>query len=262
MVWDSFDAEKFETWFNTPPGQFALEQEVALMDSLISAWPRRKRKLLEVGCGTGLFIDHLYRCGFDITGVDRSPVMLESARKRLGNRAALHLGNGERLPFNDNEFDFTLLWTVLEFCDNPQEVIREAARVSAGGILVGFLNRHSIYYFTHGRMWPWASSSTLRSARWFSPSEVRKMIKKESGYSPAVTRSVLPGPLWSWKDKTPWKQLNGIIYPPYFGAFTACRVDFRNRRPLNPLHAWKHVPSAASRAKREELKPECFRDAE
>ncbi len=54
MVWDGFDAEKYETWFKTPAGQFALEQEFGLMDHLISGWPRRKRKLLEVGCGTGL----------------------------------------------------------------------------------------------------------------------------------------------------------------------------------------------------------------
>ncbi|WP_320171434.1 methyltransferase domain-containing protein [Maridesulfovibrio sp.] len=262
MVWNGVDAEKFDTWFKTPEGGFALEQEVLIMDSLISAWPRRKRKLLEIGCGTGLFLDHLYRCGFDITGVDRSPVMLEAARKRLGNRASLHLCNGESLPFDDNEFDFTLLWTVLEFCSDPVAMLSEAARVSAGGLLVGFLNRHSIYFFTHGRMWAWASPSTLRSAHWYSPSEMRRMIKDGSGYSPAAIRSVLPGPMWSWKDRTPWKQLNGIIYPPYFGAFTACRVDFSNRRPMNPLHAWKHIPPVATMAKSKQLKPECFHDSE
>lgn len=262
MVWNGFDAEKFEMWFKTPTGQFALEQEAGLMDNLISAWPRRKRKLLEVGCGTGLFLDHLYRGGFDITGVDRSPIMLESARRRLGNRASLYLCNGENLPFEENEFDFTLLWTVLEFSADPEAMLREAARVSAGGVLVGFLNRHSIYFFTHGRMWPWASPSTLRSAHWFSPSEMRRMIKKNCGYSPSITRSVLPGPMWSWKMKSPWKQLNGIIYPPYFGAFTACRVDFHHRRPMNPLYAWKQMPSAVTSTKRKELKPECFRDSE
>lgn len=262
MVWDGFDAEKFETWFKTPVGLFALDQEVKLMDHLISGWPRRKRKLLEVGCGTGLFLDHLYRCGFDITGVDRSSVMLDAADKRLGKRASLYLCNGEILPFDDNEFDFTVLWTVLEFCSDPQAMLQEAARVSAGGILVGFLNRHSIYFFTHGRMWPWASPSTLRQARWFSPSEMGKMINNETGYRAVLTRSVLPGPMWSWKKQTPWKQLNGFVYPPYLGAFTGCRVDFRNRTPMNPLHAWKQMPSAASSTKRKSLKPECFRDSE
>ncbi|CCO22980.1 class I SAM-dependent methyltransferase [Maridesulfovibrio hydrothermalis] len=262
MVWDGFDAEKFDEWFKTPAGRFALEQEVNLMDHLISGWPRRKRKLLEVGCGTGLFLEHLYRCGFDISGVDHSPVMLEAARKRLGKRASLYLCNGEILPFDDNEFDFTVLWTVLEFCSDPDAMLSEAARVSAGGVLVGFLNRHSIYFLTHGKMWTWASESTLRKAKWFSPSEMSRAIKEGTGYKPVVTRSVLPGPMWSWKKQVPWKQLNGFVYPPYVGAFTGCRVDFSNRRPLNPLHAWKHMPSAVSSAKRKALKQECFRDTE
>ncbi|WP_319763191.1 class I SAM-dependent methyltransferase [Maridesulfovibrio sp.] len=261
MVWDGFDAEKYDTWYKTSAGKFALEQEVRLMDYLISGWPRRKRKMLEIGCGTGLLLDHLYRCGFDVSGVDHSPVMLSAAQKRLGNRASLYLCNGEHLPFTDNEFDFTVLWTVLEFCTDPAEMLREAARVSAGGILIGFLNRHSIYFFTHGRMWPWASPSTLREAHWFSPSEMRLTVKKTTDFKPAMIRSVLPGPMWSWKKKTPLKQLNGIIYPPYFGAFTGCRVDFSNRRPMNPLHAWKNMPKAVSSTERKTLKPECFRDS-
>ncbi len=242
MVWDGFDAEQFDKWFRTPEGKFALDQELRIMDHMISAWPRRKSKLLEIGCGTGIFLEHLYRCGFDVTGIDHSPVMLQAARKRMGNKASLHLCNGERLAFDDKEFDFTVLWTVLEFSDDPDAMLKEAARVSAGGVLVGFLNRHSIYFLTHGRMWPWASTSTLRKARWFSLPQMHRKIIRASGFIPKSTRSVLPGPMWSWKDASPWKQINGIIYPPFFGAFTASRVDFIGRKPLTPLPAWKTAP--------------------
>ncbi|WP_291330253.1 methyltransferase domain-containing protein [Desulfovibrio sp. UCD-KL4C] len=259
MTWDGSDVEKFDTWFRTPEGRFALEQEVNLMDHLISSWPRRKRKLLEIGCGTGIFLEHLYRSGFDVTGVDKSSVMLDGAVERLGKRASLYQCNGEILPFDDNEFDFTVLWTVLEFCSDPEALITEAARVSAGGILVGFLNRHSIYYFTHGKMWPWASANTLRMSHWFSPSEMRGALYGGTGYKPTITRSVLPGPMWSWKTKVPWKYLNGFVYPPYVGAFTGCRVDFCNRIPLNPLHAWKSSSAGMSSSKRKDLKPECYR---
>jgi SAM-dependent methyltransferase len=242
MVWDGFDAEKYEKWFRTPEGKFALEQEIRIMDHMISVWPRRKSKLLEIGCGTGIFLDHLYRCGFDVSGIDHSPVMLQAARKRMGNKASLHLCNGERLAFDDNEFDFTVLWTVLEFCSDPVAMLKEAARVSAGGVLIGFLNRHSIYFLTHGRMWPWASNGTLRQANWFSLPGMNRLISKSTGCRSRSTRSVLPGPMWSWKETSPWKQLNGFIYPPIVGAFTVTRVDFVSRRPLTPIHAWKTAP--------------------
>lgn len=241
MVWNGFDAEQYEKWFRSPEGKFALEQELRIMDHMISIWPRRKSKLLEIGCGTGIFLEHLYHCGFDVSGVDCAPAMLQAARKRMGNKASLHLCNGELLAFDDNEFDFTVLWTVLEFCSDPEAMLKEAARVSAGGILVGFLNRHSIYFLTHGRMWPWASTSTLREANWFSLPQMHHVIHSATGFRPTM-RSVLPGPQRTWKESSPWKQLNGYIYPPFIGSFTAARVDFLKRKPLTPIHVWKTAP--------------------
>ena len=37
----------------------------------------------------------------------------------LGDRAHLHLGEADHLPFDDREFDYTSLMTVLEFVDDP-----------------------------------------------------------------------------------------------------------------------------------------------
>jgi len=43
-------------------------------------------RVADLGCGTGLFLEALYRPGRQLIGVDRSPAMLAQARARLGRR--------------------------------------------------------------------------------------------------------------------------------------------------------------------------------
>lgn len=239
----NWDALSYERWFETPAGRFALEQERRLLEGVVAGWPRRCKTLLEVGCGTGIFLELLYHTGFDVTGVDRSQAMVDAARERLGKRAEIRVANGESLPFEDKEFDYVVLWTVLEFCDDPMAVLREAARVASRGVLIGFLNRQSLYYLSHGRGWGGRRESTLRNARWFSYWEMRRMAETAMGRPPSLSRSVLPGPSWTWRDRTPWKYLNCMLCMPLFGAFTAMRIDFVDEKPLTPVGTLKIEPA-------------------
>lgn len=233
-----WDPERYEAWFGTPEGQFALDREAQLLQSVLAGWPRRGHKLLEIGCGTGLFLEMLYQMGFDVTGVDSSPEMIMAARTRFKNRAQLHLADGELLPFSDNEFDYAFLWSVLEFTDDPAAMLAEAARIAAKGILVGFLNKNSLYYSMNVK----GSGGTLDGGHWHTWCEVQDLIQDTTGFRPTLSRSVLPGPLQMWCRNAFCKKLNSFLLPPFVGAFTAVRVDFVNMKPLNPLFVWKAEP--------------------
>ncbi|MBU1249448.1 MAG: methyltransferase domain-containing protein [Proteobacteria bacterium] len=228
MTWD---AEKYENWFASDRGQAALFSERRLLDLMVAGWPRRGTKLLEVGCGTGLFLESLWQMGFDVTGVDLSPGMVKAARSRFGNRAEISVGNGECLPFSSGEFDYVVLWTVLEFCADPGAMLREAARIAEQGVLVGFLNRWSFYYHSHGN----APQKTLGQGRWYSWPQMKRMISVNVERAPETARSVLPGPVTTWRNDQPYRFINSRCIPPWFGAFTAARVDFKNERPLTPI---------------------------
>lgn len=234
-----WDPDRYEQWFDTPHGQFALEREVQLLQSVLAGWPRRGRKLLEIGCGTGLFLEHLYQMGFDVSGIDSGPDMIMAARQRFGNRAELFHGDGELLPFTDNEFDYAFLWSVLEFTDDPAAMLTEAARVAEKGLLIGFLNRNSLYYTMNVK----DSGGRLAGGHWFTWCEMQDLVKESTGFRPTLSRSVLPGPMNTWKTTGLGRRINSIIYPPFLGAFTAVRVDFVNMKPLNPLFAWKTEPA-------------------
>ncbi len=235
MIWDP---EQYEQWFSTPEGQFALDREVRLLQAVLAGWPRRGHKLLEIGCGTGLFLEMLYQMGLDVTGIDNSPEMIMVARKRLANRAELQLCNGELMPFADNEFDYSFLWSVLEFTEDPNAMLAEAARVAEKGLLIGFLNKNSLYYTMNVRK----SGGTLSKANWYTWCEIQDLIKQSTGFTPTIARSVLPGPSQLWCKSGLCNKINSWLYPPFAGAFSAVRVDFVNMKPLNPLFVWKRAP--------------------
>ncbi len=235
MYWD---AERYESWFDTDEGRFALEREARLLQAVVAGWPRRRKRLLEIGCGTGLFLEMLWQMGFDVTGVDKSASMIEAARQRFGHRASLHQGDGSHLPFEDDSFEYVFLWSVLEFCDDPRGMLREAARVAEKGVIVGFLNKASLYYWRNVRK----SAGTMSRAKLLSWFELRHMAWRVTGFHPVIAHSVLPGPVSTWKDTFPWKHVNDRFYPPWLGAFSAMRIDFEDAAPLTPLFAWRSEP--------------------
>jgi len=69
------------------------------------------RRLLDVGCGTGSGLAPMIDRGYDVTGVDVSPRMLQVARDKLGPDVTLIAEDMRRLP-SLGEFD--LVWSL---CD-------------------------------------------------------------------------------------------------------------------------------------------------
>ncbi len=238
----NWDALRYEQWFATPEGRFALGAERRLLDSVVAEWPRRNQRALEIGCGTGLFQQILFDDGFSVAGLDKSPEMIAAARRRLGPGAELYVADGSCLPFADNEFDFCVLWTVLEFCREPAQVLAEAARVAAKGLLIGFLTRPSAYWLARGCPWPWNRGRSLAQARWFTWPEMRAMALVQTGKTPARTRSALLGPPCTWRVEQPWKALNTLVLPPPLGAICAMRIDFVDYQPLTPIYSWSTEP--------------------
>ncbi len=219
-MWDDRDTvRRYEEWFDTRAGAFALSAERRLVEFLVSGWPRRGSTFLDVGCGPGLMLEMLYESGFDVTGLDASPAMLAAAHARMDGRAELQVGNAEHLPYDDNHFDYVSLLTVLEFVDDPQLALAEACRVAARGVVVTMLNRWSLYYLSHGKR------GALRKAHWYTPVALRAMLRKAADKRPFTMRSVLPGPFVTWREAMPWGQLNSMLLPYGLGSYMGVRVD-------------------------------------
>jgi ubiquinone/menaquinone biosynthesis C-methylase UbiE len=240
MQWNRESAARYDNWAGSTRGSFALQQEKKLLQSVIAPWPRRKQKLVDIGCGTGTFLEFFWSCGFDLTGMDKSPDMLARAREKIGHRADLHLGSAEHLPFEDREFDYASLMTVLEFVEDPGLALREAARVARKGLLISFLNRTSLYRLSVRLE---KKKSSLSEVRWFTWPEMRALILKNLSPGVIEARSILLGPPCTWNFVPVIRYLNSTPVFPWMGAFTTVRVDLTAPRAQTPLMAWNTEPT-------------------
>lgn len=106
-----------------------------------------QQTILVSGIGTGLDIPHLPK-GPRYIGIDLTPAMMRRARQRAGQRddILLHCGDVMRLPYADRQFDTVLMHLILAVVPDPQQALREAARVVREGgrilILDKFLRQH------------------------------------------------------------------------------------------------------------------------
>ena len=72
--------EKYDMWFETPMGRLVREYESRLL--LGVARPGQGEKILDVGCGTGVFTADLLAAGSRVTGLELSLPMLRRAGKK------------------------------------------------------------------------------------------------------------------------------------------------------------------------------------
>jgi ubiquinone/menaquinone biosynthesis C-methylase UbiE len=98
---------------------------------LIAALPE-KGELLDIGCGTGLFVEKYIRHGGKAAGLDISRKMVEQARRRCPG-CEFTVGNGENLPFCDHSFDSVSSLLVFSYVKQPESMLREAYRVLRPG---------------------------------------------------------------------------------------------------------------------------------
>jgi len=103
---------------------------------LVSRLPRDGGHVLDVATGTGLVAAELVPRGFRVTGVDQSPEMLASARRRFGERVELVEASAEALPFDDASFDHLTVTYLLRYVEDPAATLVELARaVRPGGVV-------------------------------------------------------------------------------------------------------------------------------
>lgn len=89
-------------------------------------------RVLEVGCGSGVFLREVVDRGAHAVGLDASAAMIELARARVP-AAELHLGDLQFLPFRDDAFDAVAGFNAFFFAADMVAALREAGRVARAG---------------------------------------------------------------------------------------------------------------------------------
>lgn len=118
---------------------------------LDAAGERSQGRILENGCGIGLYLERLAAGSTTAVGLE-----VDLARAREARQRAPHVigGAGEALPFHDECFNLILSNEVLEHVQDDRASVREMVRtLKRGGRLVVFTPNRGYPFETHGIYW-------------------------------------------------------------------------------------------------------------
>ncbi|WP_430465272.1 class I SAM-dependent methyltransferase [Tabrizicola sp.] len=106
-------------------------------DAVLAALdPEPSLRLLDVGCGAGLFAQLAAGSGAVVCGIDAAGPMLDIAADRVP-AGEFQKGDLEALPYPDRDFDVVTGFNAFQFAANPSRALAEAARVvRPGGTVV------------------------------------------------------------------------------------------------------------------------------
>jgi ubiquinone/menaquinone biosynthesis C-methylase UbiE len=147
----------------------------------VRAWLERQftpdDKVLELGCGTGIFAAMIAGQVGRVTATDLSGEMLKRAAQRLGEYENVEVRQEDacRTSFADDSFSAVLAVNLLHHAHEPKAVLRECRRVlTPGGRLV------VIDCIGHGRsLWAWIRASLGRLCRRGQPQEEHRHFSAE-----------------------------------------------------------------------------------
>ena len=126
---------------------------------LQAAGGRIKGRILENGCGVGMYVAHLAPFGGKVTGLEYD--FERAARARVNSQNILNAA-GEFLPLPSSTFDLILSHEVIEHVQDDRAAIREMVRTlrspdpasgKPGGRVVIFCPNRGYPFETHGIYW-------------------------------------------------------------------------------------------------------------
>lgn len=143
MVTNTEVVKDYERWFLSPVGMYVDEKE---KDLLINSMRfKRGERVLEIGCGTGRYVEYLTELELDVVGVEPVQEMARKAiQKSVIKKEQIIIGPYEKIPVGDNSFENVIFMHSFAFSLDKVKVIKEAYRIASKKIGIGFLNKHSL----------------------------------------------------------------------------------------------------------------------
>ena len=137
--------------------------------------PGDGRRLLDVGCGSGEFLQRMRTNGWQVTGVEPDPVAAARAR---GSGLEVHDGLLEDAAFPAEAFDAIVLSHVVEHVHDPTRLLHECQRVlRPGGVLVVMTpNLESVGHRRFGA--DWRGLEPPRHLHLFSSRSLRTCVQR------------------------------------------------------------------------------------
>lgn len=144
------------------------EIEISVLKQYIT---NDQTRVLELGCGTGIFLEHFQNTAIDLHGLDYTFGMLQVAKSTLKTQnIQLLQGDAQNLPYSNQSFDIVYSLKVLAHLPQLEQALSEVQRIlrPQGFAILEFYNRHSLRHLSHRSDY---------YHRWSSPGEIEQMLQ-------------------------------------------------------------------------------------
>jgi SAM-dependent methyltransferase len=169
--------------------RFGQDRRLAMIDRYA---PLAGRRILDAGCGVGMYVRAFRRFSDDVYGIDVDADKIAEASRELPN---LQVAPAESLPFEDNFFDVVLSHETLEHVHDDHAAAREAVRVlRPGGRLVVFCPNRLWLFETHGVYWRGVYHfGNIPLVNWLPDALRRKLAPHVRAYTGKQLRALFVG---------------------------------------------------------------------
>ena len=141
----------------------------------------KNQKILELGCGRGEFLNEFVKCGLEVHGVDISDYSQKFFSELNFKKVDME---NEKLPYQDNYFDFIYSKSFIEHFYYPEKIFKEAYRVlKPGGMIITLTPEWKYIYksfyedFTHRVPFTKVSLKDIHSMNNFNSINVESFIQ-------------------------------------------------------------------------------------
>lgn len=136
---------------------------------------KQKGKLLDIGSGTGAFLQRVVASGWSVTGIEPD----EGARTICKTKYGLQADSPEKLfEFQDEQYDAVTMWHVLEHVHQLHEYMDQVKRVlKPNGVALIALPNYTSGDAKHYKEY-WAAYDVPRHLYHFSPSALSRLVNQ------------------------------------------------------------------------------------
>ena len=144
-------------------------------------------RLLDVGCGMGLMLNHFRELGWDTYGIDVSTYATEYARNQLGLK--VFTGVVDELDLPESFFDVVTMALVIEHIPNPKGMLEAIRRLMKPGAVI-IIATHDI-----DGLWPrivkgrWRHFNIPEHVHFFSKSTLKRMLEDTGFFTFRMTET-------------------------------------------------------------------------
>ena len=170
-----------------------------VLNHLTDQTEQKNRKVLDIGCGYGYFLELAKERGWKVSGIEIVESAIQAVRKKFGDQNAFYRSLGEAC-FSENCFDAITLWDVLLFVNNPYTVLKECHRILKTGGVIGIRVRNVIFqklaYITYLILKKIGLNSVLKNPSvfhpyCFNPNSIHHLLSRLEFKNIQITNSIL-----------------------------------------------------------------------